>query len=136
VDAVANLAGHALPILERDIGVPWQYAQPLAVNEALVHGGSGFAGVFDPAEARIDVSYAASDTVVIHELAHAWFNGRLVADRWVAEAFASYYAELVTRELGLDIRPPDPVEPSPGSIPLNAWGASDTETPGHEQYAY
>lgn len=135
-DRVASLAEHALPILEREIGVPWQFGQPLAVNEALVHGGAGFAGVFDPADARIDVSYAASDTVVIHELAHAWFNGRLVADRWAAEAFASYYAELVTRELGLDIRPLDPVEPTPDSIPLNDWGATDTETPENEQYAY
>ena len=135
-DRIANIAEHALPILEREIGVPWEFDQPLAVNEALVRGTGGFAGVFDPVQRRIDISYGASDTVVIHELAHAWFNGRLVSDRWVAEAFASYYAELVTRELGLDIRPPDPVEPSPGSMPLNAWGASDTETPENEQYAF
>ena len=135
-DRVANLAEHALPILEREIGVPWRFDTPLAVNEALVRGSGGFAGVFDPAERRIDISYGASDTVVIHELAHAWFNGRLVADRWAAEAFASYYAELATRELGLDIRPPDAVEAGVGSIPLNAWGASDTQSPETERYAY
>jgi hypothetical protein len=135
-DRVANLVQHALPILEREIGVEWRLDAPLAVNEALELGSGGFAGVFDPAERRIDISYAASDTVVIHELAHAWFNGRLVADRWAAEGFASYYAELATRELGLDIRPPDAVEPGVGSIPLNAWGASDTESPETDQYAY
>ena len=134
-DRVANLAEHALPILEREIGVPWRFDGPLAVNEALVLGSGGFAGVFDPSERRIDVSYAASDTVVIHELAHAWFNGRLVADRWAAEAFASYYAEVVARELGLDIRPPEPVEPGVGSIPLNAWGGSDTASPETDRYA-
>ena len=134
-DRVANLVQHALPILEREIGIPWPVDGALDVNEALVRGSGGFAGVFDPAQRRIDVSYAASDAVVIHELAHAWFNGRLVADRWAAEAFASYYGELTTRELGLEIRPPDPVEPGVGAIPLNAWGSSG-EDPATDLYAY
>ena len=60
----------------------------------------GFAGLFDPADRRIEIAYTASDGVVLHELAHAWFNGRLVADRWAAEGFASYYAELAADELG------------------------------------
>ena len=135
-DRVTNLVEHALPILEQEIGVAWQLDGPLAVNEVLVRGSGGYAGVFDPAERRIDISYAASDTVVIHELAHAWFNGRLVADRWAAEAFASYYAETATRELGLDIRPPDTVEPGVGAIPLNAWGSSETTDPATDLYAY
>jgi hypothetical protein len=135
-DRVANLVTNALPILEREIGVTWPVNGELQVNEALVRGGGGFAGVFDPAEHRIDISYAASDAVVIHELAHAWFNGRLVADRWAAEAFASYYGELATRELGLDIRPVDPVEPGAGAIPLNAWEAGGTQDPATELYAY
>jgi hypothetical protein len=135
-DRVSNLVEHALPILEREIGVAWPVNGELQVDEALVRGSGGFAGVFDPAERRIDISYSASDAVVIHELAHAWFNGRLVADRWAAEAFASYYGELATRELGLDIRPLDPVEPGQGALPLNAWGVSGAQDPGTELYAY
>jgi hypothetical protein len=135
-DRVVNLVKNAVPILEREIGVAWPVDGPLAVNEVLVRGSGGFAGVFDPAQRRIDISYSATDTVVIHELAHAWFNGRLVADRWAAEAFASYYAEVATRELGLDIRPPDPVEPGKGAIKLNAWGSSDAADPATELYAY
>jgi hypothetical protein len=133
---VTNLVAHALPILEREIGVTWPVDGPLQVNEVLVRGSGGYAGVFDPADRRVDISYSASDAVVIHELAHAWFNGRLVADRWAAEAFASYYGDLATRELGLEIRPPDPVEPGVGAIPLNAWGSSATETTESELYAY
>ncbi|HTK45756.1 MAG TPA: hypothetical protein VL749_10440 [Patescibacteria group bacterium] len=133
---VTNLVAHALPILEREIGVAWPVDGPLQVNEVLVRGSGGYAGVFDPADRRIDISYTASDAVVIHELAHAWFNGRLVADRWAAEAFASYYGDLATRELGLEIRPHDPVEPGAGAIPLNAWGSSATETAESELYAY
>ena len=133
---VTNLVVNALPILEREIGVAWPVDGPLQVNEVLVRGSGGYAGVFDPADRRVDISYSASDEVIIHELAHAWFNGRLVADRWAAEAFASYYGELATRELGLEIRPPDPVEPGVGAIPLNAWGSSSTETAESELYAY
>src|SRR5262245_9109902 len=103
-DRVANLVKNALPLLEQEVGLAWPVDGPLQVNEVLVRGNGGYAGVFDPADRRIDISYSASDAVVIHELAHAWFNGRLVADRWTAEAFASYYGELVTRELGLEIR--------------------------------
>lgn len=135
-DRVTNLVQHALPILEREIGVAWSFDGPITVNEVLVRGSGGFAGVFDPAERRVDISYSASDTVVIHELAHAWFNGRLVADRWAAEAFASYYADVAARELGLETRPQDPVEPGRGAIPLNAWGSSETEDAATELYAY
>ena len=43
---------------------------------------SAYAGLFDPAANRIEVAYWASDAVALHEAAHAWFNGSLVADRW------------------------------------------------------
>jgi hypothetical protein len=134
-DRVSNLVQQALPILEREIGVGWPVEGPLEVNEVLVRG-SGYAGVFDPQERRIDISYAASDEVVIHELAHAWFNGRLVADLWTAEGFASYYGEIVTRELGLEVRPPDPIEPGVVPLPLNAWDPSEDTSPEAQAYAY
>ena len=137
-DRVTNLVTKALPILQREIGLAWPVDGQLQVNEVLVRGSAGYAGVFDPAERRVDISYSASDEVVIHELAHAWFNGRLVADRWAAEAFASYYGELVTRALGLEIRPPDAVKPGPAAIPLNAWSADGGAgaTSASDTYAY
>jgi hypothetical protein len=136
-DRVASLVGRALPVLEREIGVPWPVDGPLAVHEALLRTTGGFAGLFDPAERRVDVAYAATDGVILHELAHAWFNGRLVGDRWIAEAFAAYYAEIAARELGIEPAAPTlPAEPSPAAIPLNAWGASGTEEPDTEAWAY
>lgn len=134
---IANLVARALPVLEREIGVPWPVDGPLAVHEALVRSTGGYAGVFDPAERRIDIAYAAPDGVVLHELAHAWFNGRLIADRWAAEGFAAHYAGTVARELGLDAAPPAwPAEPSTSAMPLNAWGASGSEDPAAETWAY
>jgi hypothetical protein len=145
-DRVGGIVERALPVLEREIGIPWPVDGPLAVEEALVGGSTGYAGVFDPAERRIEISYAATDAVVLHELAHAWFNGALVADRWAAEAFASYYADLAASELGIEAaplppEPPEPVEPGepaePGdAMPLNAWGPSDGEAPEAEAAAY
>lgn len=135
-DRIGGLIERALPILEREIGIPWPIDGPLAVEEALVRGSSGYAGLFEPATGRIEISYAAPDVVVLHELAHAWFNGRVVVDRWAAEAFASYYADVAARELELDSAAPEPVEPGAEDVPLNAWGPSGSETPAAETYAY
>lgn len=135
-DRVSALLPKALPILERDIGVPYPVTRPLVVDEALIRDSGGFAGVFDPATGQIDLAYSASDGVLLRELAHGWFNGSLVADRWSAEGFAAYYAELAARELGVD--PASPVPPTgPGNwaIPLNAWGPAGTLPAASEAWA-
>ena len=58
----------------------------------------GYAGLFAPAERRIEVAYWADPLVVLHEAAHGWFNGDLVADRWASEGFASLYAQRAAHE--------------------------------------
>jgi hypothetical protein len=134
-DRVTGLVDRALPVLEELIGVPWPIGSPLVIEESLARGTDGSAGLFDPTSPRIEVSYAASDAIVLHELAHAWFNGGLVADRWAAEAFASYYAGLAAAQLGMTPEPLDPVDPSAAvAIPLNAWG--DAAEPETDAYAY
>ena len=136
-DRVASLVTRALPILEREIGVPWPVDGPLAIHEAVVRSTGGFAGVYDPASSQIEIAYTASDGVVIHELAHAWFNGRLVADKWAAEAFASYYAELAAQELGVDpASPQPPIEPGDWAIPLNSWGPAGSVPAESDAWAY
>ena len=134
-DRVLGLLERALPLLEDEIGVAWPIDAPLILEESLTRGTDGYAGLFDPAAPRIEVSYAASDLIILHEVAHAWFNGGLVADRWAAEAFASYYADIVAIRLGLPATPLDPVDPAAAvAIPLNAWG--EGEAPEAEAYAY
>lgn len=125
-----------LPVLGEEIGVPWPLDGPLTVQEAIIAGG-GYAGLYDPAAHRIDVAYTALPGVILHEAAHAWFNGQLVADRWTAEAFASYYAELTGAAMGAVVTSPelsDELRAAP--IPLNAWGAIGTESATTEAYAY
>ncbi len=136
-DRVASLVERALPILEREIGVAWPVEGPLAVHEALVRTTGGYAGLYAPQDRRIEIAYTASDGVILHELAHAWFNGRLVADRWAAEGFASYYAERAAAELDIDAdAPAPPPDPDADAIPLNEWGPSGSETAAAETYAY
>jgi hypothetical protein len=128
------LAG--LPVLGEEIGVPWPLDGPLTVQEAIIAGG-GYAGLYDPAAHRIDVAYSALPGVILHEAAHSWFNGHLVADRWEAEAFASYYAEQSGKAMGVAIASPELTdELRAAAIPLNAWGAIGTESATTEGYAY
>ena len=140
-DRIGALIQRALPVLEDEIGMPWPVGGTLAVQEALVRGTGGYAAVYAPEEQRIEIAYAAPDGVVLHELAHAWFNGALVADRWAAEGFAAYYAERAAKRLGITPAPP-PVppagaeDPNAGKIPLNEWGSSDTEPAASEAYGY
>jgi hypothetical protein len=135
---VGDLLKAALPVLGTQIGLDWpDYPQPLTVQEAVSRSTGGYAGLFDPSEAKVEIAYYADDFVVLHEAAHAWFNGGLLADRWANEAFASYYASLAAadleRPIGIDELTD---ELAKARIPLNAWGPVGSEDVAEEDYAY
>lgn len=129
--------GRGLPALGEAIGLPYPRTEPLIVQEGVSRTLGGYAGLYDPASGRIDVDYAASDFVVLHEAAHVWFNGGLLADRWASEAFASWYAAGVANKLGLTVEP-DRLTPEleAVSFPLNAWGAVGDGDEAGESYGY
>ncbi|HEV2005538.1 MAG TPA: hypothetical protein VGQ85_02890 [Candidatus Limnocylindrales bacterium] len=136
-DRVGDLVTRGLPALGNMIGLDWPITGSLVVQEALVRNTGGYAGLFDPTAGRIQISYTASSGVVLHEATHAWFNGHLVADRWAAEAFASYYADLAATALKVKIASPTLTDALKASaIPLNAWGAVGTTSTSSEAYAY
>ena len=113
------------------------YDKPLVVSEAVSRSTGGYAGIFDPSAGEVAIAYYADDFVVLHEAAHTWFNGSLLADRWSNEAFASYYAALAAGDLKLKVttdRLTDALQKS--RIPLNAWGAVGTLPVAQEDYAY
>jgi hypothetical protein len=135
---VGDLVATGLPVLSQDIGLGWPAAQdPLVIQEALVRSTGGYAGLFDPGQHRVEIAYAAQPGVILHEAAHAWFNGSLVADRWEAEAFASYYAAMAAGQLKVPITSPalDDADRA-AAIPLNAWGAVGSEAAATEGYGY
>ncbi len=138
---IGGLFRKALPQLTREIGLPWPETQPTVVQEAVSRAAGGYAGLFAPAERRIEVAYWADPLVVLHEAAHGWFNGGLVADRWASEGFASLYAQRAAAKLKVrDTSPKLTAAVGKAAIPLNAWpntagidGGADLPT---ETYGY
>jgi hypothetical protein len=137
-DRVAGLLEAGLPALGSRIGLEWpDYEQPLTVEESVSRTTGGYAGLFDPSAGRVEIAYYADDFVVLHEAAHAWFNGSLLADRWANEAFASYYATVAAADMERKIRTDELTEELEKSrIPLNAWGPVGSEDVAEEDYAY
>jgi len=134
---VGDLFVRALAVLGDEIEAPWPFADALTVEETLVRGSAGFAGSFDPAAVLVRVGHAASSGVILHEAAHGWFNGRLVADRWIAEAFASYYAQRAAVLLELAIDSPEFAKaPIEAALPLNAWPAAGAASATQDAYGY
>ena len=136
-DRVGGLVARALPLLSERTGLPWPRDGGLVINEAVSRSTGGYAGLFDPSGGEVEVAYYADDGVVLHEAAHAWFNGGLLADRWANEAFASYYgleiaAALKVKAKGAALTP----QLETARIPLNAWGPVGREDDATEEYAY
>jgi len=134
---VGDLVARSLPLLAQQIGLPWSRPRGLIVQEAVSRSTGGYAGLFDPAKGIVEVAYYADGFVVLHEAAHAWFNGQLLADRWANEAFASYYGLSVAPQLKVTVTA-TALTPAleAAKIPLNAWGAIGRETSAVEDYAY
>ena len=122
---VGALLTKGLPALAKDIGLPWTVDQPLVVSEALSRNTTGFSGRYNPPAGQIEIAYYATTFVVLHEAAHAWFDGSLLADRWASEGFASYYALRAAKAIGEKKVSGDVLTPALEKvrIPLNAWSA-------------
>ena len=120
---VGSLLTRGLPALAKDIGLPWAVDRPLIVTEALSRNTTGFAGRYNPPAGEIQIAYYATTFVVLHEAAHAWFDGSLLADRWASEGFASYYALRAASAIGETKVAGDVLTPALAAkrVPLNAW---------------
>lgn len=133
---VGSLVKRGLPALGAAIGLPLP-GTSLAVQESVSRTIGGYAGIFDPVASTIQVAYYAGPFVILHEIAHAWFNGRLASERWILEAFASWYAAQAAARLKVQAPAPElTADLRAAAIPLNAWpgvGRADETT---EDYAY
>ena len=134
---VSGLLTKGLPQLGERIGLAWPHAEPLTVQEAVSRSTDGYAGLFDPRKGLVEIAYFADDFVVLHEAAHGWFNGSLLADRWADEAFASYYAAETAGDLKVTVREATLTDAlKQHRIALNDWGPVGREDPAQEDYAY
>jgi hypothetical protein len=117
--------------------LPWVADRPLVVAEAINRSTAGYSGRYDPATGQIEIAYYADSFVVLHEAAHAWFNGNLLGDRWSNEGFASWYALEGATAIGekVTVTPLTPALTA-GKIPLNAWGPVGSNQAAAEDYGY
>jgi hypothetical protein len=136
-ERVSELLTTGLPALGEHVGLAWPHGDRLVVEEAVARTTGGYAGLFDPSEGKVEIAYYADDFVVLHEAAHGWFNGMLLADRWANEAFASYYAMEVAEDLAVEVRDTELTDELRAvRIPLNGWGPVGSEDPVQEDFAY
>jgi tetratricopeptide (TPR) repeat protein len=136
-DRVELVLRAGYPILGDLIGLGDPITTTITVNEASTQEIGGFSGSYDQATGNVQISYFADPFVVLHEAAHIWFNGSLAADRWIQEAFASYYADQAVRELGLvDHAPVLTARISLNSVPLNDWVTPGQPSSPTDAYLY
>ena len=121
-EATRDLVVRALPLLEREIGLPYPLLGRLILTQSVPADSSGFG---EPAtrRAEIEVAYDQPAFTVVHQLAHLWLDP-LVDARWIAEGMASDFAARVAGELGVDA-PYDPAAEAErradDALPLDAW---------------
>lgn len=138
---VATLLEGGVPRLGELIGLPWPVDGPLVVVEVYAPLLEGYAGFYDLADDEITISEELDDITIIHEAAHAWFNDRLFAERWIYEGLAEEYASIVLERLGGSRDVPGGITPrDPAAFALVTWGPPspirDDEAAARERYGY
>ena len=114
----------ALPALADAIGLPYPRTDAIAVEEAVSRALDGSASVYDPAAKTLRIAYTAAPEVLVREAAHLWFDGSVVADRWMVEGLASLAADGAAKRLGLGTGTGiAPSASSSAAFPLNDWTA-------------
>lgn len=135
---VGDLLKRGMPALAAAIGLPWTAGQPLIVEEAVSRSSAGFAGRYNPPAGRIEIAYYADSFVILHEAAHAWFDGSLLADRWASEGFSSWYALQAAKAIGEKNVVGDALTANLEKVrvPLNGWGPPTADASAVEDAEY
>lgn len=131
VDAIED----DVPVLAGLTGLEWA-AGDIEVIETVTPYLFGYGGWFNASSGVIEVGETLERDLILHELAHAWFNDELVEGRWITEGLAEEYASRTIEATG-DTRP-DPTEPDPADpirVPLASW-ASPWTIEEEDAYAY
>jgi hypothetical protein len=115
-------------VLEDLIGLDWPAKTTIEVVETASPYLYGYAGWYMPHESVIEVGDELDQHVMLHELAHLWFNDDLFDGRWINEAFANTISALAVGELGGKAPAPKPIKgDDPGKLRLNEWSNPDLQ---------
>jgi tetratricopeptide (TPR) repeat protein len=136
-DRVEFVLRAGYPVLRDLIGLGDPIGTTLTVGEASTQQIGGFSGSYDQATGKVQISFFADPFVILHEIAHMWFNGDLIGDHWIEEGFASYYAEQAVLKLGLiDHAPVLTARLSQAAIPFNDWVTVGQPNSATDAYLY
>lgn len=139
-DFAATQVTDGVPALEDIIGIDWPATTTIEVVETASPYLYGYAGWYMPVESLIEVGDELDQHVMLHELAHLWFNDDLFEGRWINEAFADEVVALAVADLGGEELSPEPIKPDdPGRLELNDWSNPDLQagiSDDQERYGY
>jgi hypothetical protein len=136
-DRLGSILVRGMPVLEQEIGVPYPIIGVLNVTEHAYQHLGDYAGFFIPGDDSIEVRFDADAFTTLHEAAHVWFNSDLADERWLLEAFASYYAELAGTALGETLVMSELTDDlREHAFPLVEWGDPGQESLDREDYGY
>lgn len=123
-----KLLADALPRLQERIGLPYAGVGPLLVTEALPSGPASIDEVSTGVQ-ELQIGFDQPAFTVLHQAAHIWISGELVADRWIREGLASHYAALVAADLKV-ARPYEPAvqvtAQQDNAVALEEWTAESS----------
>ena len=140
LDRVSTVVEASVPDLETVIGLPWPVDRELGISEVSSAQIEGYAGLYDSATDEIQISEDLDEQIIVHETAHAWFNGGLFAQRWISEGLADEYASRVIAAEGRTVAGPDKVSVrDKAAFRLNDWpppSRVDATTTASETYGY
>ena len=132
--ATRDLLVEALPMIEREVGLPYPLLGQLVLSQGVPSDGSGFGESLTRRD-EIVVAYDQPPFTVLHQVAHVWMPSTLIGARWIREGLASDVAARVGAEIDL-VPPYDPAEVADeraaSAMPLDAW----TTSTGPEANAY
>jgi hypothetical protein len=136
-DFAETMVTTGIPALESLLGLPWPVAGELNIIESSAPHAYGYGGWYDVSTDLIEVSDELDQAVMLHELAHAWFNPRLSVEGWLLEGLAELYAHRALAELEGSAPEPELLPDShPGAQPLAAWEQVPFESADEDEYVY
>jgi hypothetical protein len=135
-DTVESTLKDGLPVLVDVIGLDWPVEDDLIIRESVAPNRFGYAGWYFTELDEIEMGEELDRIVVLHEVAHAWFNDELFEERWIVEGLASSVAAHVARSEFNENELPRLIRSNAAdAVQLNNWrdrGNSDER----EEFAY
>ncbi len=139
-DFVATQVEDGVPALEQLTGLDWPATDTLDVIETASPYLYGYAGWYVRNDGLIEIGDELDQQVILHELAHVWFNDSLFSGRWINEGFADQSAALAMAAAGVEQPQPEAIAAGdPGRLKLNDWSDPDLQaevSDDQERYGY